>query len=98
MELEHRADGICHPIKRSLSDPLTAQPVVLNETKDRGLIGGRMIDEVVPRPRRDDEKRLPWTVSAPALSVHRSGIETGQRRGPTSASSRTGQRIGSSPR
>src|ERR1700734_4533224 len=79
MEVEQRADGICDVIKRSMSDALAVEPIIFDEANHRGLIGGRMIHEVVLRPRRNNKQRLPWTVSAPPLSVRSRGIEAGRR-------------------
>src|ERR1700684_1585861 len=93
MEVEHRADGISDAIKRSMSDALAAEPVIFDEANHRGLIGGRMIHEVMLCPRRNNKQRLPRTVSAPALCVRGSRIEAGQRCGAVSAASGTSESI-----
>src|ERR1700729_2584880 len=95
MKIEQRADRICDAIERSLPDALTAEPIVLDEANHRALIRDRMIHKVVPRPRRNDEKRLPWTISASALGVRGSRVKPRQSSQAISASSRSGERIGS---
>lgn len=65
-EIEHLRNRASDPIKRSLPDALPIQPVVFNEVDDRTLIRHRVIDKVLPRPRRDHEQRQPRSVPAPA--------------------------------
>src|SRR5215472_3769104 len=48
---EHLAHGAGDSVKRTLPDTLSPEPVILDKTDDRGLVGGRVIDKVLFRPR-----------------------------------------------
>src|SRR5262249_3520099 len=50
-EVEHAVDRVGKGIERA-GDALTVQPVVLDKPEDRRLVGYRVIDEVLFRPRR----------------------------------------------
>ena len=52
-------------VERLAADRLTAQPVVLDELHDRGLVGEVVADVVAPRVRRDDHQREARAVAAP---------------------------------
>ncbi len=54
-EVKHLHDGVCDGVKRALANALAVEPVVLDESQDRGLIGHRVVHEVLPRPRRDNK-------------------------------------------
>ena len=66
VEIEHAREGARQLVERIGADP-TQVPVVLDEAKNRGLVGERVIDEVVPREWRDHQQRQPGTVAASAL-------------------------------
>src|SRR5579862_9682469 len=57
LKVEHVIDRVGNRIKRSLTNALSAKPVIFDETKNRRLIGHRMIDEVTTRPGRNDQQR-----------------------------------------
>ena len=50
-EVKHLGDGAGQRIEGALANALPAQPVVLDEMDDGGLIGYRMVHEVLLRPR-----------------------------------------------
>jgi len=45
-KVEHLIDRVRNSIEGALTNPLTAKPVILDETDDRTLIGHCMIDEI----------------------------------------------------
>src|SRR5437016_4063660 len=59
-------------------------PVILDEAKDRGLVGDLMVHVVLPRKRGDHEQRESRTVTATPL---------GGRRGVSAAETGTGQKV-----
>src|SRR3954453_16023290 len=64
-EVEHAVERSGQLVHRVVADPPEA-PVVLDEAKDRGLVGQGMVDEVRPRVRGDAEQREPGPVTAAA--------------------------------
>jgi len=68
-EVEQLADRAGDSIKRTGGKPLSAEPVILDEPDDGGLIGYGVIDIVLSGPRRDDEQGLPWTIAAASECV-----------------------------
>lgn len=50
-EIEHLSDRVGDAIERTLAYALPAKPVIFDEVNDRGLIGHRVVDEILPRPR-----------------------------------------------
>src|SRR6185437_8966165 len=66
VEVEHATGGVQAPsdlVERPAADLLAVQPVVLDETDHRGLVGRVVADVVVPRPRRDHQQRQPRPVT-----------------------------------
>ena len=47
-EIEHRVDGTGDGIEGAVADPLSMQPIVLDEAQNRSLIGQTMVDKVAP--------------------------------------------------
>src|SRR5581483_6484373 len=93
-EIEHVGDRIRNRVEGSLADALSAEPVVLDEAENRRLIRGRVIDEVLPGPRRDDDQRDAWSESATPLRVQRAGRHPRKGRRTVPACARTGQTVG----
>jgi hypothetical protein len=50
VEAEHLADRAGDSIEGTVADALSAEPVILNESHDRGLVGDGVIDEIPFRP------------------------------------------------
>src|SRR5689334_2473179 len=71
-EIEHAEQSACFYVGRAVTDP-SQVPVVFNKAKNRRLVCGGVIHEVLPGVRRDDQQRSTRTVSATSLSG-RSGI------------------------
>ena len=91
-EVEHLRDRVADGIERSLTDPLSTEPVVLNEVNDRGLVGDRVIDKVLSRPWRDHKQRLTWAITAASLRMLIACIDARQRAAAVAASSRAAVR------
>jgi hypothetical protein len=49
-EIKQRADRVCNSVKRALPNALSIEPIVLDKSNHRGLIGNRVIDEIVLGP------------------------------------------------
>src|ERR1700730_9884106 len=65
LEVEHVIERICIPVDGSRPCGRSSRaideaelPIVLDETKHRGLVSQRVIDEVLLRPGRDHKQRL----------------------------------------
>ena len=65
VEIEHLRNGICDRVEGA-HYTLPIEPVVLDEPENRGLVRNRMVNEVSPRPRGDNQERLARTVPAAA--------------------------------
>src|SRR5580698_11627019 len=72
VEVEHVVQGAGDGIKRS-GYALSVEPVVLDKTDDRALIGDAVIHEVLLGPRRDHQQRKPGAIAAPALRMTTAG-------------------------
>src|SRR6266550_668667 len=69
---EHVVQRAGQVVKGRAAGPLPAQPVVLDERQDRGLVGDRAADVVGLGVRRDDQQRQPLAVAAAVLdAAHR---------------------------
>src|SRR5881394_3143460 len=64
---EHVVQRAGQIVERGVVDPLAAQPVVLDERQDRGLVGGGAADVVGLGVGRDEQERQPLAVTAPVL-------------------------------
>src|SRR6266478_1170898 len=80
-EVEHVHDrtGQALVIEGALTEPLTVQPVVLDELRDRGLCGEHMADEVLLGVGRDHQEWL--THASTAASVHPLAMDARWQRG-----------------
>lgn len=81
LEVEKLGQGVCDSIEGALADPLTAEPVVLDEPDHRSLVRDAVIDEVLPRPRRDHEQWQSRPMAATAKSMRVCRVESRQRGG-----------------
>ena len=69
-----------------------AGPVVLDELDDRGLVGQRVVDVAVLRPRRDHQQRQPRTVAAAAVLVRQAAWPVAAQPGAVEEVLRPGRR------
>src|SRR5437763_14680545 len=74
VEVKQVAERTRQCIERPLTDALPAQPVVFNESNNRGLIRQSVINEAVFRPGRDDEQRHAHAVSTASVCCRYRGI------------------------
>src|SRR5215467_1872341 len=68
LEVEYSVEGSSKRVKGT-GDALAAEPVVLNEAEDGGLVGDHVVDVVGLCVRRDHEQRKAGTVAATTLRV-----------------------------
>src|SRR6202012_1311731 len=54
LKIEHVIDRTRNGIEGAVANALAAEPVVFDEADDGSLVGSRMVDEVGPRPGRDN--------------------------------------------
>src|SRR5207253_8127121 len=65
VEIEHVVEGAGNGVERATRlDALTVQPVVLDETQHRGLVGERVVDIVALGEWRDHQQRRAGAVAA----------------------------------
>src|SRR6266480_2581744 len=88
---EHVVQRAGQIVERGVVDPLAAQPVVLDERQDRGLVGGGAADVVALGVGRDEQERQPLAVTAPVLVAAERGAVPADARGVERVGGRVGQ-------
>src|SRR5215831_10078586 len=77
---EHVVQRAGQVVEGRVAGPLPAQPVVLDERQDRGLVGDRAADVVGLGERRDHQQRQPLAVAAAVLdAAHRRAVPADPR-------------------
>ena len=98
VEVQHRYDPVRDRVEGA-RDPLSAEPVILDEANGGDLGGQRVIDEVGSRVRRDHQERQARPVAAAALRMRVvAGSKPGRAASPLAALPRAGQCVGAARR